>query len=489
MTTSPTRSAATVLTIALGLISGLFAAPARAATYYVSTMGDDGAPGTQTLPWRTIQKAAESLKPGDTAVVMAGTYREQVFVESQGLPDRPVTLRAEGKVIVSAKGMKKGRHVFYLENKSHVRIQGFEIRDLETNDGSGIRFEGAGTDLEFRDNVIHEMRGENATGIVVYAYDPMKSVSRLVIAGNTVHHCDAAPSEAIAVNGNVEDFLIEHNHVHDINGIGIDMIGGEEGFGSRDKVARRGVCRGNRVERARSNYEGGYGAGIYVDGGRDILIERNLVTECDLGIEVGAENAGIISSGIVVRNNVVHDNDKAGFVIGGYNKDVGRVQDCVIEHNHFLRNTPHAKAEAEIWIQFAADNQFRANLIAGTGTRPLLYQESRLSNTLENNLWHAPKTRDELFTWQRRVSADWDGFRQVSGQEKTGLWADPRLAADGWHLSADSPARDAALPVEGKNASEAKAEDGPALDYDGEARQHGTARDIGADEHHETPPP
>lgn len=33
---------------------------------------------------------------------------------------------------------------------------------------------------------------------------------------------------------------------------------------------------------------------------------------CDLGIEIGAENAGLITSNVKVRKNVIYENEKAG---------------------------------------------------------------------------------------------------------------------------------------------------------------------------------
>ena len=39
-----------------------------AANYYVATNGNDTNPGTGTnAPWRTVQKAANTLSPGDAA--------------------------------------------------------------------------------------------------------------------------------------------------------------------------------------------------------------------------------------------------------------------------------------------------------------------------------------------------------------------------------------------------------------------------------------
>ena len=47
--------------------------PALASTtYYVALTGSDTNPGTQAAPWRTIQKAANTLVAGDTVVVQSG---------------------------------------------------------------------------------------------------------------------------------------------------------------------------------------------------------------------------------------------------------------------------------------------------------------------------------------------------------------------------------------------------------------------------------
>ena len=48
--------------------------PAGGATYHVAGTGGDGNPGTAAAPWRTLQKAAGAVNPGDTVVVHAGTY-------------------------------------------------------------------------------------------------------------------------------------------------------------------------------------------------------------------------------------------------------------------------------------------------------------------------------------------------------------------------------------------------------------------------------
>src|SRR4051812_44751129 len=52
--------------------------PAGAATYYITTSGNDAGPGTQAQPWRTLQRAVSIVNPGDTVLVATGTYREDI---------------------------------------------------------------------------------------------------------------------------------------------------------------------------------------------------------------------------------------------------------------------------------------------------------------------------------------------------------------------------------------------------------------------------
>ena len=40
---------------------------------------------------------------------------------------------------------------------------------------------------------------------------------------------------------------------------------------------------------------GGFAGGVYVDGGKDIIVEINTITGSDVGLEIGCENAGFIA--------------------------------------------------------------------------------------------------------------------------------------------------------------------------------------------------
>lgn len=64
-----------VAKILIPLVSALaFVQPSLAADYYVSASGSDNNPGTEALPFRNPQAAANVVNPGDTVYIMNGTY-------------------------------------------------------------------------------------------------------------------------------------------------------------------------------------------------------------------------------------------------------------------------------------------------------------------------------------------------------------------------------------------------------------------------------
>ncbi len=52
--------------------------------YYVDGQsGSDANPGTQTQPWKTIQKCLDVVQPGDTCDIIGGTYNEALTLQDQ----------------------------------------------------------------------------------------------------------------------------------------------------------------------------------------------------------------------------------------------------------------------------------------------------------------------------------------------------------------------------------------------------------------------
>ncbi len=456
-----------------------------------STAGAD----TLTVPgdFATIQAALDAAVAGDVVEVAAGVYFEKVTFPRSGAPGMPIVLRGApgARPVIDGTGVA-GQNMVLMASRSHLRIAGFEIRNnLGVSDGSGVRILGAGTDLDVEDNVIHDIRGNDAMGITVYGTEPAP-ISALVIEGNEIYDCDPARSEALTLNGNVDGFTILGNLVRDVNNIGIDMIGGETDIQPDPSlVARNGVVRGNTVIRANADYEGGYAGGIYVDGGRDITIEGNTVLESDLGIEIGAENAGLVTEGIVVRNNLLAHNERAGLVFGGFEAAAGRASNNALRGNTLYHNNTVGEdgqgiyfqggGIGEIWVQFADSNRVESNLVFAGPENVFIGSfdpGSSVDNTFDHNLYFSAAGAEAgEWSWN---GTSYDGFsdwRAATGQGASSLTADPLLAdpASGdYHLTATSPALDAGnpayLPAPGET------------DLDGDPRLAGPAVDIGADE-------
>ena len=441
--------------------------------------------------YSSIQTAIDHAAAGDSILVHEKTtpYYEKINFDHGGNANSGyITLMAypgEHPIIdgtnVPNNPASSTDDLIYLENVNYIRIIGFELRNVNTPEGSGIRVYGYGSYIELRNNEIHEIRGGSqdggAMGITIYGSNDNQSINHLIIDGNYIHHCDPAWSEALTLNGNVENFEVTNNIVEDVNNIGIDFIGGEDWLSSR--VARNGRCAWNQVYRAHSSYEGGWAAGIYVDGGQNITIENNMVSECDLGIEIGAENAGIITSGIIVRNNIIYQNDKVGLIFGGYDVNTGRVKNCTFSGNTCYHNDTSHEGLGELCIQYAEDNDLYDNIFYANSQNILLYSEQgNVNNTLDYNLWYCQDgAGNAQWIWNNQTYTGFSNYQAGSGQDAHSLFNDPLFAdaanAD-FHITSDSPALNAGKPdfVPGDGEQ----------DMDHQDRLHGNRVDIGADE-------
>lgn len=125
--------------------------------YYVSTTGNDSNPGTQAAPWKTIQKAANTMVAGQTTIVLAGDYSGQrVQVTKPGAAGAMITYKAQGTVTMKGFTVKA----------NYIAILGFEITNTDDNwqEGWGIFVQASYCDIE--SNYVHFAADG---GIMVYA--------------------------------------------------------------------------------------------------------------------------------------------------------------------------------------------------------------------------------------------------------------------------------------------------------------------------------
>ncbi|THF84484.1 right-handed parallel beta-helix repeat-containing protein [Cohnella fermenti] len=100
---------------------GAYAVAAIQVTYYVDgLMGDDANSGTQDAPFATIAAALNALRNGETVIVNAGTYNEDItLINRSGQNAGEYVIQANGKVVLNG--------VIALNNATGVTIEGFTV--------------------------------------------------------------------------------------------------------------------------------------------------------------------------------------------------------------------------------------------------------------------------------------------------------------------------------------------------------------------------
>ena len=277
--------------------------------YYVASSGRDSNPGTDIAPFRTIEKGAAALKPGDTLYVRAGTYIEALHgipggtswnnpVTVAAAPGHSVTLRApvgsaqvisfagptqryiiiDGLVIDGSDAQEQVVRIA----QDHIRMQNSEIRNLSRR-GVGIRVvagdsTGAmGCCNEFINLNLHDDRAD----------PPTTETAGLLIG--SAHN------------------LVDRSEIHSTWGDGIVLL--SENFSS----AHNNIIRNNRIF---DNGKSGSGEALAIAQGIGNLVYNNIVFGNSAGISVAHQ-----ASGTKVYNNTVYGNSTFGVYIEPANSD------------------------------------------------------------------------------------------------------------------------------------------------------------------------
>src|SRR5579862_7558013 len=474
--------------------------------FYVATTGNDSNAGTEASPWRTVQHAVDTARAGSTVNVRGGVYEELVDIHASGNASEGfITLRSypgETAILDAEHFTPSGRQaVVTIHNQSYVRVEGFEIRNFHTAEHRlvplGISVMGAGSHIELLKNNVHHIEqtfpgrdkpgsGGNGFGIAVYGTDAKTPITDLIIDGNEVHHLQTGSSESLVVNGNVTNFRITHNTVHDNNNIGIDVIGFEHT--APDPAvdqARDGVVSGNLVYNITSKGNPAYGDeqnsdGIYVDGGTRILIEQNVMHDVDFGIELASEHKDRATSYITARNNLIYHCHTAGVSIGGYAPERGHTDHSTVVNNTLYDNDTSGTGSGEFQMQWnMADNIF-ANNIVYAGSRCLItlnrsqVDKNKPPALIDHNIYYcAPGAQASTWAGVASTLTGFDKYVESTGNDSHSRFLDPHFidaATNDFHLQSDSPAI-AAGTTDGVPVGE--------LDLDGSRRVKSGKIDIG----------
>lgn len=148
-----------------------------AATYYVSTTGDNGNAGTIGAPWATWVYGMQQLNAGDTLYLRGGTYTSTALIAindsntDDGTAENPIVVLAypgdEERPILDCSGLNSTSG-FSIRDKDYWKFKGFEVRDAHDTDGTYTNIYGIALrncDEVYLENIIvHDIDG---TGFLI----------------------------------------------------------------------------------------------------------------------------------------------------------------------------------------------------------------------------------------------------------------------------------------------------------------------------------
>ncbi len=459
--------APTFFSLALASITLLAPAPGLfSATYYVATNGDDlRNPGTQGNPWRTIQKAATALQPGDTVLIRGGLYTEAVVPLRSG-EGNYITYMNYGNEDVVIDGQNGARdYCIRVNGKNYLRFVGLRLTGAAKSGlGSGF-YAGDNSHHLILDNITSD---GNRFGILLFGrVSPVSyiTIQNCRLTGNSAHgvflyekvyDVDIGPNNQIysnigeryafgievgtvypglRTNGarririfdneihsngmqgirtwNAAGVLIRNNHLHHNAATGIQIENGSQDI----------IVEGNSSEYNAQSYE--YETGIWVDGSENVVVRNNMLRKNKIGLLISD------SRRVIVRGNVIVENDRGVphlYNAMGLNID-GNSSDVAVVHNTMFRNG--AAQSQRAGLSLCAYNQqvvraaVKNNIISDTVAPRDLWVGCREYYS-DFNLLFNPRG---VVVWWIDRNMGWVEYRNQSAQDEHTIVQQPNFAS------------------------------------------------------------
>jgi hypothetical protein len=261
------------------------AARAGACDRVASPHGSDAGPGTLGRPFRTAQRLADSLRPGQTGCLRRGTYRGSLRIRRAGTAGHPITLqprpgesaRLVGPIVVTRRGSHVVVRRLYLDGRNRAEapspiVNGQHILFLDndvTNDHTAICFAlgnyrfGIARHVTLQRNRVHDCGTLPATNLEQGVYVAIARDTRVI--GNWIY---ANADQGVQLYPDAQRTRVVGN-VIDSNGEGI-IFGGSGRFAASDNLVEGNVISNSTLrDNIESNFDGPIGS--------DNLLRRNCI--------------------------------------------------------------------------------------------------------------------------------------------------------------------------------------------------------------------
>ncbi|MDO5292554.1 MAG: right-handed parallel beta-helix repeat-containing protein [bacterium] len=355
-------------------------------TVYVDASANAGGDGSISKPFSSIQTAVNSLEEGagGNVLLREGIYKEKVVMKRNGSKQVPITITTYNKEKAIIDGDGSNGVLLQLNEKSNLVIDGLVFRNMVgTTSGVAIAIMGIGNEdnITIQNCEIYEINTKDPTTCNADAISIRAAAgksSNISILNNNIHDCETGWSEAVVLNGYVDGAVIKGNTIRNIGNIGIDIAGHYGVYKDPAHDQAKNVLIAENIIDQCVSPNCLSAAGIYCDGGSNVTIQDNIVTNCQVGIGIGCEEAdkGYPVTEIIVHNNVVYGTRYSAFDIGGYSSKSGIVQQAVVTNNTFYTNNASNSA---IRFSKTKNAHFEKNLIV-TPKRAIMSYDVSLSN-------------------------------------------------------------------------------------------------------------